>query len=238
MHVFLAGSTGVLGRRIIPLLTGHGHEVTALTRRSDQASMLRSLGARPAVADAFEPESLAAAVKLAAPDVVMHQLTDLTSGTSASNAVLRVRGTRNLMDAAHGAGVGRVISQSRLRSQPMTASYGIRQPGAEATIVLHKYLDALTADDLDAIADSFDRASIVSSARSRCAPSSPTPTSASRWPTRRSRSRRCRHRRGLPRTPGISEQPAPGAGPAGGHRADAGDGTADHLRRSAATHWW
>jgi len=112
MHVFLAGSTGVLGRRIIPLLTGHGHQVTALTRRRDQASMLRSLGAHPAVADAFEPESLAKAVKLAAPDVVMHQLTDLTSGTSASNAVLRARGTRNLMDAAHGAGVGRVISQS------------------------------------------------------------------------------------------------------------------------------
>jgi len=112
MHVFLAGSTGVLGRRIIPLLTGHGHQVTALTRRRDQASMLRSLGAHPAVADAFEPESLAKAVKLAAPDVVMHQLTDLTSGTSASNADLRARGTRNLMDAAHGAGVGRVISQS------------------------------------------------------------------------------------------------------------------------------
>lgn len=112
MHVFLAGSTGVLGRRIIPLLIGDGHEVTALTRRSDRAGMLRSLGAHPAVADAFEPESLAAAVKLSAPDVVMHQLTDLTSGTSASNADLCARGIRNLMDAAHAAGVGRVISQS------------------------------------------------------------------------------------------------------------------------------
>jgi nucleoside-diphosphate-sugar epimerase len=112
MRVFLAGSTGVLGRRIIPLLAGQGHEVTALTRRSDQASVLRSLGAQPAVADVFERESLAAAVKLAAPDAVIHQLTDLASGTSASNAVLRVRGTRNLMDAAHDVGAGRVISQS------------------------------------------------------------------------------------------------------------------------------
>ena len=112
MHVFLAGSTGALGRRIIPLLIGDGHEVTALTRRSDRAGMLRSLGAHPAVADVFEPESLAAAVKRAAPHVVMHQLTDLTSGTSASNADLRARGTRNLMDAARAAGVGRVISQS------------------------------------------------------------------------------------------------------------------------------
>ena len=72
MRIFLAGSTGVLGRRIILLLTGHGHAVTALTRRSGQAGMLSSLGARPAVADAFEPESLAAAVKLAAPEGVRH----------------------------------------------------------------------------------------------------------------------------------------------------------------------
>jgi hypothetical protein len=92
----------------------------------------------------------------------------------------------------------------------MTASSAIRQPGAEATMVLDKYLDALTADDLHAIAGRFaqdatwsiqgspqipagrpvgalppmtsDRASIVSSARSGCAPGSPTPTSASRWP--------------------------------------------------------
>ena len=112
MHVFLAGSTGVLGRRIIPPLTNDGHQVTALTRRSDGTGMLLSLGAHPAVADALDPESLAAAVKLAAPDVVMHQLTDLAAGTSTSNAVLRARGTRNLMDAAHAAGIGRVISQS------------------------------------------------------------------------------------------------------------------------------
>jgi nucleoside-diphosphate-sugar epimerase len=118
----------VLGRRIIPLLIGDGHEVTALTRRSDRAGMLRSLGAHPAVADAFAPESLAEAVKLAAPDVIMHQLTDLTSGTSASNAILRARGTRNLMDAAHAAGVGRVISQS------IAWVYAAgREPAVEAT---------------------------------------------------------------------------------------------------------
>ena len=128
MHVFLAGSTGVLGRRIIPLLIGDGHEVTALTRRGDRAGLLRCLGAHPAVANAFVPESLAAAVKLAAPDVVMHQLTDLTSGTSASNANLRARGTRNLMDAAHAAGVSRVISQSIAWAYP--AGCG---PAAEET---------------------------------------------------------------------------------------------------------
>ena len=50
--------------------------------------MLRSLGAYPAVADSFGPVSLGAAVKHASPDVVMHQLTDLTAGNSAANAAL------------------------------------------------------------------------------------------------------------------------------------------------------
>src|SRR5580693_10315455 len=112
MHVLVAGSTGVLGRRIVPLLVGRGHQVTALTRRSDRAGMLRSLGAYPAVTDAFDPVSLAAAVKRAAPDVIMNQLTDLSAGNSAANAAVRARGTRNLMDAAHAAGVGRVISHA------------------------------------------------------------------------------------------------------------------------------
>lgn len=112
MRIFVAGSTGVLGRRIIPPLIDLGHEVTALTRRIDRARTLRSLGAQPAVADALEPEALAAAVRRAAPDVIMHQLTDLTGGSIAANADLRVRGTRNLMAAARAAGVGRVITQS------------------------------------------------------------------------------------------------------------------------------
>jgi len=112
MRIFVVGSTGVLGRRIVPLLIGQGHQVTALTRRSDQAGMLRSLGAHPVLADAFEPRPLAAAVRQAAPEAIIHQLTDLTGGSIAANAALRTRGTRNLIDAAHAACVHRVISQS------------------------------------------------------------------------------------------------------------------------------
>ena len=41
MHVFLAGATGVIGRRLIPVLADRGHRVTAMTRRPDQISRLR-----------------------------------------------------------------------------------------------------------------------------------------------------------------------------------------------------
>jgi nucleoside-diphosphate-sugar epimerase len=77
MRIFLAGATGVLGRRIVPLLVAEGHTVTGLTRSPDQAEYLRSLGAAPVICDVFDSDAFTAAVSSFAPDAVMHQLTDL-----------------------------------------------------------------------------------------------------------------------------------------------------------------
>ena len=112
MRIFLAGGTGVIGRRVVPLLLADGHHVTALTRTSAGAAHIRASGATAVVADAFNADQFSAAVSAATPDVVMHQLTDLSGGDRAANAALRVRGTRNLVDAAHAAGVARVTAQS------------------------------------------------------------------------------------------------------------------------------
>jgi nucleoside-diphosphate-sugar epimerase len=112
MHIFLAGATGVVGRRIIPLLTARGHRVTGLLRDGSRVDELRYLGADSAIADALDHDGVASAIARAEPDVVMHQLTDLSAGSSAANATLRTRGTRNLMDAVYASGVRRVIAQS------------------------------------------------------------------------------------------------------------------------------
>ena len=120
MNVFLAGASGVIGRRLVPLLVRAGHSVVGTTRSADKADLLRSLGAEPVVVDVFDAAALARAVKDAKPDVVIHQLTDLpfAPGTPRyeegleRNAQLRIDGTRNLVDAANAAGVRRMISQS------------------------------------------------------------------------------------------------------------------------------
>jgi nucleoside-diphosphate-sugar epimerase len=112
MHVFLAGATGVLGRRIVPLLIAGGHRVTALTRTTDGGTALLAAGAVPALADVYDTEALTRAVRVAAPDVVMHQLTALGDGDLEANARIRVTGTRNLVDAALQAGVRRIVAQS------------------------------------------------------------------------------------------------------------------------------
>lgn len=112
MHVLLAGATGVVGRRIVALLVADGHRVTGLTRSPGRAAAVRALGAQPVVVDVVEGPALTAAVRAAAPDAVMHQLTDLTGADLAANARLRVVGTRNLVDAARAAGVRRMVAQS------------------------------------------------------------------------------------------------------------------------------
>jgi len=52
VRVFVAGATGVIGRRLLPRLQEEGHEVTAMTRSEDRAGALREAGAVPVVCDA------------------------------------------------------------------------------------------------------------------------------------------------------------------------------------------
>jgi nucleoside-diphosphate-sugar epimerase len=112
MRVFLAGATGVIGRRVVPSLVERGHSVTGLVRRAADADWLRGLGASAVVGDVFDADGLRRAVGLAAPDVVMHQLTDLKGGNFLANSEMRRTGTRHLVDAALTAGVRRVVAQS------------------------------------------------------------------------------------------------------------------------------
>ena len=118
MRIFLAGATGVIGRRLVPLLVERGHVVAGMTRSPGNAEVLNDLGAEPVVCDVFDAERLRDAVAAFSPDLVMHQLTDLPDDlerireSGGANARIRREGTRNLLAAASSADVDRVIAQS------------------------------------------------------------------------------------------------------------------------------
>lgn len=112
MRIFLAGGTGVIGRELIPELVAAGHEVVATTRREDKLTRLTALGARGVVVDVYDAPRLAAVVAEAAPDLILHELTDLSDYDTDANARLRREGTANLVDAAQAANVERMIAQS------------------------------------------------------------------------------------------------------------------------------
>jgi nucleoside-diphosphate-sugar epimerase len=120
MRVFVAGATGVIGRRLVPLLRAGGHEVIGMVRSPERESALRALGAEPAIADALDAAAVRGAVQAARPDAVIHQLTSLPRRIDprklerdfALNDRLRGEGTRNLVEAAQAAGVSRLVAQS------------------------------------------------------------------------------------------------------------------------------
>lgn len=112
MRIFLAGGTGVLGTRLIPKLAADGHQVTATTRRTDRTDLLTGLGATPAIVDVYDAARLTSVVTEAAPDLILHELTDLSEYDTAANARLRREGTANLVAAAQTAGTDRIVVQS------------------------------------------------------------------------------------------------------------------------------
>jgi nucleoside-diphosphate-sugar epimerase len=120
MRVFVAGATGVIGRRLVPRLREAGHEVTAMTRRQERALDLRAADTQPVVCDVFDAERLQRAVEDARPEVVVHELTDLPPALDprkmeeqlAGNDRIRTEGTRNLVAAAVAAGARRMVAQS------------------------------------------------------------------------------------------------------------------------------
>jgi nucleoside-diphosphate-sugar epimerase len=112
MKIFLAGATGVVGRLLLPLLVEAGHEVVGMTRNAARIGQIETAGGQPVVVDAFDREAMLAALRSARPDVVIHQLTDLSGRDFAANSRLRIEGTRNLVDAAQAVNVQRMIAQS------------------------------------------------------------------------------------------------------------------------------
>ena len=120
MKVLVAGATGAIGRQLVPRLVANGHEVVGMTHSAAKADAVRALGAEPAIADALDPEAVAAAVAAAEPEAIVHELTalagslDLRKLDSAFELTnrLRTEGTDHLLSAARAAGVRRFVAQS------------------------------------------------------------------------------------------------------------------------------
>jgi nucleoside-diphosphate-sugar epimerase len=117
-RVFLAGATGVIGTRLIPLLIEAGHTVGAMTRSASKADALARLGAEPITVDVFDRAALIDAARAFAPDIILNELTDLPDDVGAigdhadRNARIRTEGNQNIIDAARASGSPKILAQS------------------------------------------------------------------------------------------------------------------------------
>jgi nucleoside-diphosphate-sugar epimerase len=120
MKIFIAGATGAVGKRLVPLLRANGHEVVGTTRSAGKVGDLRALGAEPVVLDVLDAEAVGRAVSEARPEVVVHQATALSDLGNLRNLDeafadtnrLRTEGTDNLLAAARAAGAATFVAQS------------------------------------------------------------------------------------------------------------------------------
>jgi 2-alkyl-3-oxoalkanoate reductase len=70
MRIFVAGATGAIGRRLVPILVSGGHAVVGSTRSVEKLCLIRKLGAEAVVANGLDRDAVRAAVAAAAPDVI------------------------------------------------------------------------------------------------------------------------------------------------------------------------
>src|SRR3954453_10877172 len=122
VRVFVAGATGLIGRRMIELMLESDEEyvVTGLSRHEDRAKPLEELGAGIAIADAFDGEMMGGVFATAQPEVIINQLTELPSRIDpkrateqfADNDRIRIEGTRNLIVAGQSWDAKRIVTQS------------------------------------------------------------------------------------------------------------------------------
>jgi nucleoside-diphosphate-sugar epimerase len=78
MRVFVAGGSGVIGRRLVPQLVARGHQVTATTTSPGKLGLLAHLGADGVVMDGLDAVSVGEAVAAARPDAIVHQMTAIS----------------------------------------------------------------------------------------------------------------------------------------------------------------
>jgi nucleoside-diphosphate-sugar epimerase len=124
MRVFVAGGTGVIGRRLLPQLVARGHQVTATTTNPAKLGLLERLGADGVVMDGLDAMSVGEAVAAVRPDAIVHQMTGISPAHAgkpdmkhfdrwfAATNRLRTEGTDHLLAAAEATGVSHFIAQS------------------------------------------------------------------------------------------------------------------------------
>ena len=135
MRVFVAGGTGVMGRRLVPQLVARGHQVTATTTSPAKLNLLAQMGADGVVMDGLDAVSVGEAVAKARPDTIAHQMTAISMAHAgkpdmkhmdrwfAPTIRLRTEGTDHLLAAAEATGVSHFVAQSYANWN------GIRQGG-------------------------------------------------------------------------------------------------------------
>ena len=146
-RIFITGATGYIGSRLIPILLGSGHEVTALAREQSRHKL--PPGCAVAIADALNGDSYAAAVRGA--DTFIHLVGVSHPSPSKAQEFLNVdqRSAEQAIQVARQNGIEHFVYLSVAQPAPMMHAYievrahcenVLRASGMNATILRPWYV--------------------------------------------------------------------------------------------------
>lgn len=127
MRVFIAGSTGVLGRRLVSEFSERGHTVIGLTRNATGDEIVETRGGEPRRGDLFDEASVLRAAQGA--DTIIHAATAIPTDSATPEAWelndrVRIEGAEALTTAAVDVDADQYLQQSIV--------YVARQPDGSA----------------------------------------------------------------------------------------------------------
>jgi NADH dehydrogenase len=111
VKVLVTGGTGFVGPKVVHALRARGHDVRALVRRPERAKTLGAWGCELVQGDMTDAAGLEHAVQGC--DAVVHLVAIIQGRPEAFRQIME-QGTRDLVSAAAGAGVGRFVLMSAL----------------------------------------------------------------------------------------------------------------------------
>ena len=158
MRVLLTGATGVIGRRLIPLLRAQGHDVTAVARTPAGRAAVERQGATGVALDLFDRNAVERAVD--GQDAIVNLATHIPSSSTQiifasswrENDRIRREGSATLVDAAIQANVSRFIQESFAPVYPDSGANWIDETTAIAPVKYNR-----TLSDAEASAYRFIR---------------------------------------------------------------------------------
>src|SRR3954468_4229412 len=164
MRIFVAGSSGAIGTRLVPQLIDRGHEGIGTHRSPRNAERVRALGAELIEIDLLDPGAVRKAVIDTEPDAIVHQATALADlrdfkhfdRSFAQTNRLRTEGTDALLAAAREAGVRRFVAQSYASARYARTGTWTKSeddpldptpvPAMRETVAAMRYLDKTVTD--------------------------------------------------------------------------------------------
>lgn len=157
MKIFVAGATGVIGRRLIPMLVSAGSQVTAVARSKAKSAQLEKQGASPVELDLFDPHAVREAV--AGHNTVINIATKIPSGSRIflpgafkENIRIRMEASRNLANAAIATRAQRFVQESFAPAYPDRGDEWIDE---DVPIMPGKYIESVV--DAESAAQTFTR---------------------------------------------------------------------------------